>query len=202
MKTRLQFGSYIAALLTLLLLLTSLVAAQDNLNKPVQPNSTRSPLKPCKIDGVEEELLCGKLTVFENRKSRSGRTIDLNIVVLPALDSRSKDDPLFDLAGGPGLAATGAASFYAEEGKEYRRHRDVVLVDQRGTGASNPLHCHPVQGNFLSLSTVQRKETSHPFSEWLFLVTDQILPPWLMVCTLAPPVMRILGGLTPAVQQG
>ena len=41
------------------------------------------------------------------------------------------------------MAATSAAGFYANEGKEYRRHRDVVLVDQRGTGNSNPLTAAP-----------------------------------------------------------
>jgi pimeloyl-ACP methyl ester carboxylesterase len=101
--------------------------------------STAGPLQPCKLPGIKEELLCGKLTVFENRETRSGRTIDLNVVVLPALDSASKEEPLFDLEGGPGMAATGSAAFYANEGKEYRRHRDVVLIDQRGTGKSNPL---------------------------------------------------------------
>jgi len=101
---------------------------------------TAGPLQPCKLPGINEELLCGKLTVFENRETRSGRTIDLNVVVLPALDSRSKEEPLFDLEGGPGVASTAAgADFYAKEGKEYRRHSDVVLVDQRGTGKSNPL---------------------------------------------------------------
>jgi pimeloyl-ACP methyl ester carboxylesterase len=98
---------------------------------------------PCQLPGIDEELLCGKLTVFENRQKRSGRTIDLNVVVLPALDPGPKDDPLFDLAGGPGGAATGGAPFYAKEGKEYRRHRDIVLVDQRGTGNSNPLSAPP-----------------------------------------------------------
>src|SRR3977135_4188739 len=88
----------------------------------------RGPLKPCKLPGIDEELLCGKLTVFENRETRSGRTIDLNVVVLPAVDSSSREEPLFDLAGGPGVAATGAASFYAKDGKEYRRHREIVLV--------------------------------------------------------------------------
>jgi pimeloyl-ACP methyl ester carboxylesterase len=101
------------------------------------------PLAPCKVSGVAEELLCGKLTVFENRVTRAGRTIDLNVVVVPALDSNSKEEPLFDLEGGPGVAATVAAGFYAKEGKEYRRHRDVVLVDQRGTGNSNPLTAPP-----------------------------------------------------------
>lgn len=140
-KTRSYFCSPIAVLTTASLASAPFVDAQVNLKKPVQNNSTAPTLKPCKVTGVEEELLCGKLTVFENRKTQSGRTIDLNVVVLPALDSGSKGAPLFDLAGGPGLAATDAASFYANEGREFRRHRDVVLVDQRGTGGSNPLHC-------------------------------------------------------------
>jgi hypothetical protein len=88
-------------------------------------------LRTCRLPGIKEELLCGKLTVFENRQSRAGRTIDLNVVVLPALDPNKKEEPLFDLAGGPGAASTEGAPFYAREGKEYRRHRDVVLVDQR-----------------------------------------------------------------------
>jgi pimeloyl-ACP methyl ester carboxylesterase len=107
------------------------------------PLRTANPpgLKPCKVPGVDEELLCGKLSVFENRRSRSGRKIDLNVVVLPALEPGEKDAPLFDLQGGPGIGATAQARWYATELKEYRRRRDVVLVDQRGTGASNPLLC-------------------------------------------------------------
>jgi pimeloyl-ACP methyl ester carboxylesterase len=101
------------------------------------------PLKPCKLPGIDEELSCGKLTVFENRETRSGLTIDLNVVVVPALDPSRTEEPLFDLAGGPGVASTGAAGFYVKEGKAYRRHRDVVLVDQRGTGNSNPLAAAP-----------------------------------------------------------
>jgi len=105
--------------------------------------TTSGPLKPCKLPGIDEELLCGKLTVFENRVTRAGRTIDLNVVVVPALDPSRIEEPLFDLAGGPGQASTGGADYYAREGKEYRRHRDVVLVDQRGTGSSNPLTAPP-----------------------------------------------------------
>jgi pimeloyl-ACP methyl ester carboxylesterase len=96
-------------------------------------------LRQCRLEGINEKLLCGKLTVFENRERRAGREIDLNVVVLPAFDQKTKGEPLFDLEGGPGAAATGAAMFYATDGKEYRRRHDVVLVDQRGTGKSNPL---------------------------------------------------------------
>jgi pimeloyl-ACP methyl ester carboxylesterase len=96
-------------------------------------------LKPCRLPGVDEKLLCGQLTVFENRQTRIGRRIELNVVVLPAFDQKTKAEPLFDLAGGPGAASTEGALFYAGQGKEFRRRRDVVLVDQRGTGKSNPL---------------------------------------------------------------
>ena len=98
-----------------------------------------SRLKPCRLAGIDEKLLCGQLTVPENRQTHVGRTIGLNVVVLPAFDQKTKAEPLFDLAGGPGAAATEGARFYAQQGKEYRRRRDVVLVDQRGTGRSNPL---------------------------------------------------------------
>ena len=64
-----------------------------------------SKLKPCRLDGIDEELFCGKLTVFENRETRTGRTIDLNIVVLPAVNQKKKSEPLFDLAGGPGASS-------------------------------------------------------------------------------------------------
>ena len=70
------------------------------------PTGGLSKLKDCRLAGIHEELRCGKLKVFENRTTRSGRTIDLNIVVLPAFDQKCKAEPLFDLAGGPGVAST------------------------------------------------------------------------------------------------
>lgn len=48
---------------------------------------------------------------------------------------------MFHLEGGPGIAATNAAMFYVGPGSVYREHRDVVLVDQRGSGKSSPLRC-------------------------------------------------------------
>ncbi len=96
-------------------------------------------LKPCRLVGIDEELFCGKLTVFENRETRTGRTIDLNIVVLPAVNQKTKAEPVFDLAGGPGASSAERADFYAGPGKVYRHQHDVVCVDQRGTGKSNRL---------------------------------------------------------------
>ncbi|MCU1266418.1 MAG: alpha/beta hydrolase [Acidobacteria bacterium] len=111
--------------------------------------SANGPLKPCKLSGVDEELLCGKLSVFENRRTHKGRKISLNVVVLPALESKNKQAPLFDLAGGPGLDTTSGAWYYTTALREYRRHSDVVLVDQRGTGESNPLRCDKIEEDYL-----------------------------------------------------
>jgi len=98
-----------------------------------------SNLEPCRLSGIDEELFCAKHTVFEDRETRTGRTIDLNIVVLPAFDQTTKAEPLFNLAGGPGASSAEQADFYAGPGKDYRRRHDVVCVDQRGTGKSNRL---------------------------------------------------------------
>jgi hypothetical protein len=83
------------------------------------------PLHPCRIAGIEEQLLCGKVTVFENRQARSGRMIALNVVVMPAVDPSGEHAPLFHLDGGPGVAATNAAHFYAAFGQGYREDRDI-----------------------------------------------------------------------------
>ncbi len=107
--------------------------------RKIGSSAAGSKLKQCRLPGIDEELLCGKLAVPENRQTRAGRAIELNVVVLPAFDEKTKLEPLFDLAGGPGAASTEGVTFYVTQGKEYRRRHDVVLVDQRGTGKSNPL---------------------------------------------------------------
>jgi len=86
---------------------------------------------------------CGTLKVFEDRAAQSGRTIDLKIVVARALRRDPKPDPLFILFGGPvGGAATMAESI-TPMFRQVQSDRDIVFVDQRGTGASNPLDCEP-----------------------------------------------------------
>lgn len=94
----------------------------------------------CAVEGATEKARCGTLEVPENWDEPGGRKISLNIVVAPAMKSTGRA-PLFDLAGGPGLPSTGSAGFYLTDGAAYRAERDIVLVDQRGTGASSPLRC-------------------------------------------------------------
>jgi pimeloyl-ACP methyl ester carboxylesterase len=99
----------------------------------------RVQLKPCNSPSLTSEALCGKYEVYEDRVARAGRKIALNLILLPASSAKPVADPLFYLAGGPGGAATAYASEKFMNG--LRRNREVVLVDQRGTGDSNPLNC-------------------------------------------------------------
>jgi pimeloyl-ACP methyl ester carboxylesterase len=104
--------------------------------------SVAGKLKPCHVPGVDEEVRCGRYEVYENRAARTGRKIGLNIVVLPAKGPKVAADPLVFLAGGGVAPATRYAGFLSEAYPNLRRQRDVLLVDQRGTGGSNPLDCN------------------------------------------------------------
>jgi pimeloyl-ACP methyl ester carboxylesterase/antitoxin (DNA-binding transcriptional repressor) of toxin-antitoxin stability system len=98
-------------------------------------------LPPCQIPGVEGVARCGTFSVWEDRAARTGRRIDLNIVVLEATKTPRAPDALAFLEGGPGEAAAEGAAGLARELARIREHRDILLVDQRGTGKSNSLAC-------------------------------------------------------------
>lgn len=130
----------------------------------VQPgNAVAGPnydlLGPCErpeqaaFTSIYAESLCGHVSVFEDRNARQGRKIDLNVMIIPAIDSAVKPDSIFFLAGGPGQAATdiGPALFTRLRG--LRMERDIVLVDQRGTGRSNPLTCEADENLLDSIGT-------------------------------------------------
>jgi pimeloyl-ACP methyl ester carboxylesterase len=97
-------------------------------------------LHPCASADGPTDAYCGTLTVFEDRAAKSGRQISLWIVVLPALRPVARD-PLVFLAGGPGQGAAQLARQIRAAFRTVQRTRDIVLVDQRGTGKSHPLNC-------------------------------------------------------------
>src|SRR5262249_1165426 len=100
-------------------------------------------LEPCEIPSLKETGRCGTYEVYEDREAKSGRKIALNILVLPALTPRPKPDAIFYFEGGPGGSAVASAKgpVFSALFKKWRAERDIVFVDQRGTGESNPLRC-------------------------------------------------------------
>lgn len=85
---------------------------------------------------------CTTLRVPLDRTHPRDAGITLAIAVAPALNRRAAAAPLFLLAGGPGQAATAMYASFAGAFARIKRDHDIVLVDQRGTGASAPLQCH------------------------------------------------------------
>jgi pimeloyl-ACP methyl ester carboxylesterase len=99
-------------------------------------------LGPCPLPRSSDVVLCGTHDVFEDRTSQAGRRIALNIVVLPATDPTAAPDPVFVLIGGPGLGAASLVTADTARSMEaIRRQRDIVFVDQRGTGKSSAQAC-------------------------------------------------------------
>ena len=122
------------------LFIVAIVAAlQVSSAKP--QNGSLIQLKPCEVRGITGPAKCGTFEVFENRATRKGRKININILVLPATGEKREPDGFFYFAGGPGSGATEDAPGVAQQFANIREHRDLVFVDQRGTGQSHKLDC-------------------------------------------------------------
>ena len=98
-------------------------------------------LTPCRISGVETEALCGSVKRPLDPAAPAGTSIDVHYAVLPALARNKHPDPVFFFAGGPGQSAIEVAGSVARLLARVSNRRDIVLVDQRGTGRSAPLRC-------------------------------------------------------------
>ena len=131
--------------LFLVLFLSLAVSGQNQKTSQAPTGHARISLAQCEVpsaaEGAKEKVLCGTFEIFENRAFKSGRRITLKIVVFPATGPDKAADPLFYIPGGPGSSATEDAPYVAEEYAKIRERRDLVFVDQRGTGGSNPLNC-------------------------------------------------------------
>lgn len=68
-------------------------------------------------------------------------TIDLSVAVIPALSLEPASDPLVPIAGGPGQSTIAFYASWYPAFERVRQHRDILLLDQRGTGASAAMVC-------------------------------------------------------------
>ncbi len=102
-------------------------------------------LENCHLDGIKQQVECGKLEVPENYQKPNGDKIVINFTVIPAIDSSENKEPFMFLAGGPGQAAVELSAGLRHAFTEVRKTRDLILVDQRGTGNSHPLQCEEDQ---------------------------------------------------------
>ncbi|MGH7946484.1 MAG: alpha/beta fold hydrolase [Steroidobacteraceae bacterium] len=100
-----------------------------------------SSLSACRLEGIDESARCGFFELPENPDRPEGRQIRIHVAVLPATGGKAREDPIVPLMGGPGEDAISAAAAFAERLAALRQDRDLLFVDQRGTGRSASLRC-------------------------------------------------------------
>ena len=105
-----------------------------------QNNTYTAKLSHKLLPGIADSVYEGYYEVYENRIAKKGKKIRLYIIVIPSIN-KTNEPPIFCTEGGPGVAVSNGLSFYADKNNIYRQNNDVVLIDARGTGKSNPLHC-------------------------------------------------------------
>jgi pimeloyl-ACP methyl ester carboxylesterase len=131
-----------AFFIALLVLALALSACDSESTRGGEPTLA---LEPCHIaaPGLPLRLAaeCGRWSVPEDRSRPEGRRIALRVALVRAVSRSPAPDPLVFLTGGPGQAATESYPALQPAFRRINRDRDVVLVDQRGTGGSNALRC-------------------------------------------------------------
>lgn len=102
-------------------------------------------LEPCTLTGSygvgQVEARCGTLNVAENPADPDGPTLELFVAVIRSLSANPKPDALTLINGGPGGSSVQLYVDMYRVFSGFLIERDILLVDQRGTGRSNPLEC-------------------------------------------------------------
>jgi pimeloyl-ACP methyl ester carboxylesterase len=130
-------------LLVFFLLAPAVASAQDSI-----PENAIS-LETCElvVPGTPLTAMaeCGWFEVAENPAESEGRKINIRVARIPATGRSPQPDPLLFFAGGPGQAATETWPIVAGGLRKLNENRDILLIDQRGTGQSNSLRCPEVE---------------------------------------------------------
>ncbi len=98
-------------------------------------------LVDCHVAGIRNGVSCGSVQRPLDPDHPERVTITIKYVVVPAMARRKLADPVFMLAGGPGQSAIAVAALTMPIFARLNNRRDIVFVDQRGTGGSAPLAC-------------------------------------------------------------
>lgn len=115
-------------------LLLSLIGLPGTVNAAVRGTT-------CHLPGYSQPLRCVTIAVPQDYSQPLGAKLDLQVVIAPAFREAAKADPLFVLAGGPGQAGSDVLFLLDASFRQVRATRDIVIIDQRGTGLSGKLDC-------------------------------------------------------------
>jgi pimeloyl-ACP methyl ester carboxylesterase len=130
------------------------VLALAGCSAPVDKSASTFAFDDCRLKFVESQARCTFFEVPADHANAGGEKIKIHVARLPALTKNAEPDPVFFFAGGPGQAASEIGNL-VEALSALRRNRDIVLVDQRGTGKSKTLSC---DGGSLENTAASRRD--------------------------------------------
>ncbi|QUN05859.1 alpha/beta fold hydrolase [Shewanella yunxiaonensis] len=133
---KLSYARWLVPLWGLTMVYSGTVSAQTATDKVPKPSSDS-----CYVNGLSDRLRCGSVEVAENPNKPDGRKIAIHYVVIPAIKNLAPQEAVLGIAGGPGQSAIDNAAGFERMLSKVHQHRDILLIDQRGTGQSNPLAC-------------------------------------------------------------
>lgn len=136
--------SAVTAIVTALAVLAMLTVVALAAPKANPQGSNAIETHACYLDDLDERLLCGAIQVPENPNKPDGRQIAIHYAILPAIKNGHEKQALLAIAGGPGQSAIENAAGFNQMLSKVRQNRDILLIDQRGTGQSNPLQCEEI----------------------------------------------------------
>ncbi|HEY8026313.1 MAG TPA: alpha/beta fold hydrolase [Burkholderiaceae bacterium] len=99
----------------------------------------------CHQPGYDQALRCIDVAVPLDYQHADGARLALHVTLAPALREGARPDPVFVLAGGPGQAGSEILPLLDSSFRKLRATRDIVFIDQRGTGLSGKLDCESTQ---------------------------------------------------------
>jgi len=123
------------------------------------PGQAKAALAPCHLPGLSEAVQCGSIERPLDLGTPDGKRIAVAFAVVPARARGKREDPVYFLAGGPGQSARGVLAAVLPALQRLNNRRDLVFVDQRGTGASAPLVC-PAERNLPLAEVVDPKRVA------------------------------------------
>lgn len=124
------------------------------------PAYSESVLAECRVAGLANGVQCGAIGRPLDPARPSGPQISVHFMVVPAMARRKLADPVFLLAGGPGQSAIALAPSVLPLLRRLNNRRDLVFVDQRGTGKSAPLECEDTRREPLSDQSDPERQTA------------------------------------------
>ena len=127
------------AVATLLVIAGAAVLMLVHRNDSWRPPSGAGGFHDCTY-GDRLDARCASLHVPQDPSRPKGRQVALHVAIIPATKQPARG-ALFYLEGGPGGAAAARAVAVNEIFAKVSEYRDIVLLDQRGTGGSGALRC-------------------------------------------------------------